>query len=83
MKKINEELHDLYSSPNIIMVIKWAGHITHKGEMRNENKTLAGKPEGKTLLCRPRHRWEDDIKMVSTECPQVWSRMTFPGLCQP
>jgi hypothetical protein len=54
----NEELHDFYSSPSIIRIIKsrkmrWAGHITRMGEKRNAYSLLVGKPEGKRLLGRP------------------------------
>ena len=64
----NEELNDLYSSPNVIGVIKsrrmrWAGHVAHMGERRGACRVLVGKPEGKKPLGRPRHRWEDNIKM--------------------
>jgi len=64
----NEELNDLYSSPNIIQVIKsrrmkWVGHVAHMGERRGACRVLVGKPEGKRLLGRPRYRWEDNIKM--------------------
>jgi hypothetical protein len=64
----NEELHSLYSSPSIIRIIKsrrmrWAGHVTRKGEKRNVYRLLVGKPEGKRPLGRPRHRWMDNIKM--------------------
>ena len=63
----NEELNDLYSSSNIVRVIKsrmrWAGHIAHMGERRGVYRVLVGKPEGKRPLGRPRRRWEDDIKM--------------------
>jgi len=64
----NEELNDLYSSPNIVWVIKsrrvrWAGHVAHMGERRGVHRVLVGKPEGKRPLRRPRHRWEDNIKM--------------------
>jgi hypothetical protein len=63
----NEELNDLYSLPNIVRVVKsrrirWAGHVVHMGEERGVHRVLVGKPEGKSLLGRPRHRWED-IKM--------------------
>jgi hypothetical protein len=63
----NEELHNLYSSPNIIRMIKsrrmrWAEHIARMGEKRNAYKILVGKPEGKRPLGRPRHRWVDNIK---------------------
>jgi hypothetical protein len=64
----NEELDDLYSSPNIIRVIKsrrmrWAGHVARVGERRGAYRVLLGKPEGKRQLGRPRRRWEDNIKM--------------------
>ena len=64
----NEELNDLYSSPNIVRVIKsrrmrWAGHVARMEEGRVVPKVLVGKPEGKRLLGRPRRRWEDNIKM--------------------
>jgi hypothetical protein len=63
-KSHNEKLHILYSSPNIIRQIKprrmrWVGHVTCMGEERNVYKVLVGKAEGKRLLGRPRHRWED------------------------
>jgi hypothetical protein len=62
----NEDLHILYSSPNIIRQInsrrmRWAGHVGRKGEGRNVYKVLVGKPEGKRPLGRPRRRWEDGI----------------------
>ena len=64
----DEELNDLYSSPNIVGVIKsrrmrWAGHVAPMGEGRGVYRVLVGKPEGKIPLGRPRHRWEDNIKM--------------------
>jgi hypothetical protein len=64
----NEELHNLYSSPNIIRMIKsrsirWAGYVARMGETRNAYRILVGKPEGKTPLERPRRRWLDNIKM--------------------
>ena len=64
----NEELNDLYCSPNIVRVIKsrrmrWAGHVAHMEEGRGVHKVLVGKPEGKRPLGRPRRRWEDNIKM--------------------
>jgi len=69
MRKLhNEELNDLYSSPNIIRVIKskrmrWAGHVACMGEMRAVYRVLVGKLEGKRPLGIPRRRWEDNIKM--------------------
>jgi len=64
----NEELNDLYCSPNIARVIKssrmrWAGHVARMGERRGVYRVLVGKPEGKRPLGRPRRRWEDNIKM--------------------
>jgi hypothetical protein len=63
----NEELHGLYSSPGIVRVIKtgmrWAGHVSHMGEVRGAYNILVGRPEGRRPLGRPRHRWKDNIKM--------------------
>ena len=64
----NEELNDLYSSPNIVWVIKsrrmrWAGHVSRIGEERGLYSVLVGKPEGKRPLGRPRCRWVDNIRM--------------------
>ena len=61
-------VNDLYSSPNIVRVIKsrrvrWVGHVACMGERRSLYRFLVGKPEGKRPLGRHRHRWEDDIKM--------------------
>jgi hypothetical protein len=58
----NDELHDLYSSPNIVRVIKsrrmrWAEHVARMGEGRGVYRVLVGRPEGKRPLGRPRHRW--------------------------
>jgi hypothetical protein len=63
----NEELHNLYASPNIIRVIRprkmrWAGHIAAMGGM-NAYSILLRKPEGKRPFGRPRHGWEDNIRM--------------------
>jgi hypothetical protein len=57
----DEELHDLYSSPSIIRIIKsrrmrWVGHVAPMGEKRNAYRLLVGKPEGKRPLGRPRRR---------------------------
>jgi hypothetical protein len=64
----NDELHSLYSSTNIVSVIKsrklrWAGHVARMGEGRGVYKVLVVRPEGKRPLGRPRRRWEDNIKM--------------------
>jgi hypothetical protein len=68
----NEELNDLYSSPNIVRVIKsrrmrWAGHVARMGEERGVYRVLVGKPEGKRPLGRPRRRWVDNIGTVLWE----------------
>jgi hypothetical protein len=57
----NEDLNDLYSSSNIIRMIKsrrmrWAGHVARMGEGRCLYTVLVGKSEGKRSLGRPRHR---------------------------
>ena len=64
----NEELNDLYSSPNIVQVVKsrkmtWTGHVALMGEGRGVHRVLVGKSEGKRPLGRPRRRWEDNIKI--------------------
>jgi hypothetical protein len=64
----NEELHDLYSSPSIIRIMKsrrmkWAGHIARMGEKRNAYRLLMRKPEGKRPIGRQRRRWVDTIGM--------------------
>jgi hypothetical protein len=64
----NKELYALYSSSNIIWVIKsrklrWTGHVARMGERRGAYRALVGKPEGRRSLRRPRRRWEDNIKM--------------------
>jgi hypothetical protein len=68
----NEELHNLYSSPNIIRMItsrrmRCAGHVACMGENRNAYRILMEKPEGKRQLGRPRHTWEDNIKIYLRE----------------
>jgi len=64
----NEELNDLYSSPNIVRVIKsrrmrWAGHVVHMGVERGVYRVLVGKAEGNRPLGRPMRRWVDNIRM--------------------
>jgi hypothetical protein len=77
------ELHNLYSSPNIIRQIKsrsvrWAGHVARMGEGINVYRVLVGTPEGKRTLGRPRYRWEDGIKMDLREIG--WGgRVDSPG----
>jgi hypothetical protein len=64
----NEELHNLYSSPNIIITIKsmrmrWAGHVARIRENRNSYRILVENPEDERPLGGPRYRWEDNIKV--------------------
>jgi hypothetical protein len=64
----NKELYALYSSPNIIWVIKsrrlrWAGHVARMGERRCAYRALVGKPEGKRPFERPRCKWKDNIEV--------------------
>jgi hypothetical protein len=63
-----EELHDLYTLPNIFRVrkwriIRWAGHLARMGERRGAYRVLVGKHEGKRPLGSPRCRWKDNIKV--------------------
>ena len=63
----NEELNDLYSSPNIVRVIKsrrmrWAGHVARMSEERGVYRVLVGKLEGRRPMGRPRRRWVDNIR---------------------
>jgi len=64
----NDELNDLYTSPNIVRVInsrrmRWAGHVARMGERRGVYRVLVGKPDGKRPLWTRKHRWEDNIKI--------------------
>ena len=64
----NEELNDLYCSPNIVRVIKSrrmrrVEHVARMGEERGVYRVLVGKPEGRRPLGRPRLRWVDNIRM--------------------
>ena len=68
----NEEVNDLYTSPNIIWVIKsrrmrWAGHVARMRKRSGVYRVLVGKLEGKRPLEGPRSRREDNIKMALQE----------------
>ena len=81
----NEELNDLYSSPNIVRVIKsrimrWAGHVARMGEERGMYRILVGKPERRRPVGRPRRRWVDNIRMDLQEVG-FWD-MDWIGLAQ-
>jgi hypothetical protein len=72
VEEYDGDLHNLYTSPDIIRQIKsrrmrWAGHVVRMGEDRNMYLVLVGKPDGKRPLERPRRRWEDGIKMYLRE----------------
>jgi hypothetical protein len=77
----NKELNDLYSSPNIIRVIKsrrmrWTGHIARMGEGRDAYRIVVGRPEGRRPLGRLRRSSENNIKMDLQE----WYGKAWPGL---
>jgi hypothetical protein len=81
----NEELHNLFSVPNISRIfeserISWAGHVACLEEKRNACRVLVGKPEEKRPLGRPGCRWEDNIKMDLREVG--WSGMDWIHLTQ-
>jgi hypothetical protein len=78
----NEELHNFYSSPSIIRIIKsrrmrWAGHVAHIGAERNSYRILMKRPERKRPLGRRRHRWENNMKMVWTGL--IWLKIGVSG----
>ena len=81
----NDELNDLYSSPNIVRVIRsrrmrWAGHVACMGEERGVYRVLLGKSEGRRLLERPRRRRVDNIRMDLQEVGCGY--MDWTGLAQ-
>jgi len=81
------ELSDLYSSPNIVQVIKvrrmrWAGHADHIGKRGGIYRVLGGKPKGKRPLGRPRQGWEDNIKIfrkMDVMVGSTWLRIGTGG----
>jgi hypothetical protein len=81
----NEELRNLYSSPSIIRLLKsrrmrWSGHVARMRAKKNAYRLLVGKPEGKRLLGRPRHRWMDNIRLDLGEVG--WGDVDWIGLAQ-
>jgi hypothetical protein len=75
------EIHSLYSSPNIVRVIKsrrmrWVGHVARMGEGKDVYMVLVGRPERKRPLERPRCRREDNIK---TDLRDRSSELDFAG----
>jgi hypothetical protein len=69
----SEELHTLYSYPDIIRGVKsrrmrWAGHVARMGEERKVYKVFVGKPEGKRPLGRPRCRWKIGSEWILGRC---------------
>jgi hypothetical protein len=81
----NEELNDLYSSTNIIRVIKsrrmrGAGHVSRVGEKRDLYRILVGRPEGRRPLGRPRCRWKDNIQIDLQEVG--WGSMYWIELAE-
>jgi hypothetical protein len=81
----NEELHNLYASPNVIRVIKLrriraAQNAARVGEMRNAYKILVGKPDGTRPRKRPRRGWKDNIRMDLTE--RAWKDVDWIHVAQ-
>jgi hypothetical protein len=81
----NEELNDLYCSPNVVRMIKsrrmrWVVHVARTGAERGVYRILVGKPEGKRPLGRPRRRWVDNIRMDLQEVGCEY--MDWIGLAQ-
>jgi hypothetical protein len=80
-----EELYDMYSSSNIIRVVKprlirWLRHVTRMGDGRGVYRVLVRRPEGKKALERQRRRWEDNIKMDFKEVEwQAWAKFIWLG----
>jgi hypothetical protein len=86
-KLYNDELYNLYSSPNIMVIksrsMRWAGHVARMGEGRGVYRVLIGRPEGKRPLGRPRRRWIDNIKMDLREIGidgENWIRLAQDGV---
>ena len=80
----NEELNDLYCSPNIVRVIKWRRmrwdrHVARMGEERGVYRVLVEKPEGKRPLGRPRCRWVVNIR-TDLQVVGIWTGLGWPRI---
>ena len=80
-----EELYDLYSSPNIIWMIKsrrmrWTGYVVCIEDRKDSYRVVVGRPDGKRQLGRPGHRWEDIMKMDIQEVG--WEGMDWIDLAE-
>jgi hypothetical protein len=80
-----EEFHNLYSSANVIRMMKtkrmrWRGHVARMGEKKNACRILVGQPEGKRALGRPKRRWVDNIKIDLREIG--WGGVDWIDLAQ-
>ena len=82
----NEELNDLYSSPNILRVIKsrrmrWAWHVAGMGEEREVYRVLVGKPDGRRPLGRHRRRWGKILERISRRwVVGIWTGLGWPRI---
>jgi hypothetical protein len=81
-KPHNEELHDLYSSPNIIRVIKsrrmrLKGHVARTGDRKGAYRPMVGKPMGKRQIGRPKLGWDDNIKMDLKWDGRAWTGLIW------
>jgi hypothetical protein len=87
----NEDLRNLYASPNIVRVIRsrrtrCAGHVARMGEMRNGYNILVGEFERKRLLGRTRRRWEDRLEWILGKyggkvwTGRIWFRIWTSGV---
>jgi hypothetical protein len=85
----NDELHNLYSSPNIVRMIKsrmvsLAGHVARMGEGRGVHRFSVGRTDGRKPLRRPRRRWEDNIKLDLREVGMLganWIQLALNMVC--
>jgi len=82
----NEDLNDLYSSPNSVRVIKsrrmrWAGHVARMGAARGVYRVLVGKLEGRIPKGRPRRRWAVILERISRRLDMcIWTGLGWPRI---